>query len=498
MFKKTIQISFLNLTSFIFQFLLNLFITTQFGIGLQLDLYNKSITIPNYLIVLLTSCVTYIFIPLYSKINKEEKEKAPEIINEYFVIVSFFSLLFLFLSYIFSSNIIMLFEKNIYNEERNQILNIFLIYSPIIFFSTLSEFLNTILYTNSEFKIPLLWKIINPILVILLVYFFQKKSIYIALSYLIAFLIQFIYLFIYCKNKYFKFSLIIKKKNVFIRNRSLINISLPLIFSILLTKTFPVFDVYFLSSFSNGIVSNVLLSQKLINTLSFVLNSFFSVLFFSQIAGYAAEKNYEKLFEMLLMGIKSMFLITIPIIFFLLHNSEPLFKFLFLHGKFSENDSVRLSETFKYFLIGLPVISIGSIISYAIYSLRNLKLFYFTSIVEVFVYISTAYLMSRYFSYNSIAVAYVTNFIISNILLFTLLKKNLQSEIKILGYSFDFFKIMIASLIFIPYYINTFSNKILLDCIYFSISFLIYLLILLKFKFGPVSYLYNKIRINEI
>jgi putative peptidoglycan lipid II flippase len=497
MFKKTIQVSFLNLSGFVFQFLLNLFITTQFGIGLQLDLYNKAITIPSYLIVLLTSCVTYIFIPLYSKVNKQQKESAPAIINDYFIIVGAFAFIFMIIADINSEHILTIFNKKSTPEQLLAIQKIFLIYSPVIILSTLIEFLNTIFYSNNIFKLPLLWKIINPILIILLISSIERTSSNIASSYLIVFSIQFLVLFIFSNKKYFKFKLSISLDNFLKKNKSLFSLSAPLIFSIILTKTLPVFDVYFLSDFNNGVVSNVLLSQKLITTLSFVINSFFSVLFFAQISNFAADKNYDRLYEMLLIGIKSMFFISIPIIFFLLHNSEKIFYLLFAHGKFSTSDSVALTLSFKYFLFGLPAIAIGSIISYAIYSLQSLKIFYITSIIEVFVYVCTALLFKKTVGQNSIPLAFIINFAISDLILFLFLKNEISKYIKNIYLPNDFYKLIIATLSFIPYYFYSNSNKTLFDLLYFTLSLLLYILILIKLNFTPILYLYRKLFKNE-
>ncbi len=491
MFKKSIQVSFLTLSGFVFQFLLNLYITTQFGIGLELDLYNKAIVIPSYLIVLLTSCVTYIFIPLYSNVNRKQKENAPTIINDYFIIVGAFAFILMVLADINSKYILSLIDNN--QNQAIAIQSIFLIYSPIIVLSTLIEFLNTIFYSNNIFKLPLLWKIVNPILIILLISSFEKTSTNIAISYLITFLIQFLILFYFSNKSHFKFNLFISFNNLLQKNRSLFTLSAPLIFSIVLTKFLPVFDVYFLSNFNNGVVSNVLLSQKLITTLSFVINSFFSVLFFAQISNFVAEKKYDNIYDMLLTGIKSMFFISIPIIFFLLHNSEKIFKLLFMHGKFSGSDSLALTISFKYFLLGLPAIAIGSIISYAIYSLQDLKIFYVTSIIELLVYICTAQMLKRYYGQNSIPLAFVINFVVSDILLFIFFKNSIKKYLKNSFPLSDFLKLVISTITFLPYYFYSNSSYFFLDSFYFSISFVVYIYILLNIKFTPVLSLSNKL-----
>jgi putative peptidoglycan lipid II flippase len=260
-----------------------------------------------------------------------------------------------------------------------------------------------------------------------------------------------------------------------------------------LTKTLPVFDVYFLSDFNNGVVSSVLLSQKLITTLSFVINSFFSVLFFTQISSFAADKHYDKLYEMLLIGIKSMIFISIPIIFFLLHNTDEIFHLLFAYGKFSNNDSAVLSISFKYFLLGLPAIATGSIISYAIYSLQNLKIFYISSVIELIVYIGTAFFLKKDFGQNAIPLAFIINFVISDLILFIFLKYQINKNLIKKYLPQDFYKLLIATIVFIPYYLYSNPASIILDLLYFLFSFLFYITLLFKINFTPILYLFRKL-----
>lgn len=497
MFKKSIQVSVLNLSSFVVQFLLSLFITTQFGLGTDLDLYNKSIVIPSYLIVLLTSCITYIFIPLYSRINRFEKKESPKIINEYFIVVLVIAVLFLFTADFVVFNFIDLFIDNVPYNHVMIIQHTFILYSPIIVFSSLIEFLNTIYYSNDKFNLPLLGKIINPLLILLFFYLFNKNSINLAISYLVVFFIHFSLLFYHINGKYFQFRLSIDINNLLKRNKSLIKLSFPIIFSITVTKILPVYDVYFLSYFSKGIVSNVLLSQKLIITISFIINSFFSVLFFTQISKYAADKEYDKLYNMLLIGIKSLIFISIPIIFFSLRNSEEIFKLIFVHGKFNLNDLNLLVKSFKIFLLGLPAIVIGSLISYALYSMQKLNMFIYTSILEVLLYVSISIILKSKFGYNSVSLAFIINFAVSDLILFLLLKKELNKFVNI-SYNFkDTLKLILGSSIFVFYFFIVYNNLIF-DSILFLLFILFYLFILIKLNFTPATYLYSKIKhINE-
>ncbi len=493
MLKKTVFVSILNLSSFVVQFLLNLFIAAQFGLGKQIDFYNKSISVPSYLVVLLTSCVSFIFIPLYSKVNKLESNKAQQIINEYFNVVGIAAFLLLVLVDLFSLEIVRLFNQNYTNLEIESIQLTFLLYSPLIILSTLVEFLNTILYSNNRFKIPLGWKILNPLLVILFLSFLEKESVNIALAYLVSSFMQFLVLFLFCNKHYINFRFKIDFRDVLSRNRQIIKLSAPLIFSIVLTKTLPIFDVYFLSNYSNGVVSNVILSQKLITTISFVINSFFSVLFFSQISNHAADGNFNKLFDMLLMGIKAVFFISIPLIFFLYRNSAIIFKYIFVHGKFNNSDALLLSDSFNIFVIGLPAIAIGSIISYAIYSVQNLKIFYFTSVIEIVTYVSITYLFMPYWGFKSIPFAFIINFVISDLILFLFLKNQIQSYVSDFNNGNDFIKLAVVSSLFFPYLLYPLIDSFFLDLGIFVLMCLVYCLLLYKVEFKPVVYILSKL-----
>lgn len=493
MFKKTIFVSGLNLSSFVVQFLLNLFIAAQFGLGKELDFYNKAISIPSYFVVLLTSCVSFIFIPIYSKLNKGTSEISKLILNEYFNIVGLSALILVIFVDLFSFDLVSIFNSNYSSKELYSIQIAFIIYSPFILFAAIIEFLNSILYTNGRFKIPLFLKILNPIIVMIILLIVEKSAINIAFAFVISALVQLVSLFLVCNNSYFNFSININIKQVLLRNKVLLKLSSPLIFSIVITKTLPIFDIYFLSRYSNGVVSNVILSQKLITTLSFIINSFFSVLFFSQIANRAAENNFNKLFKMLLMGIKTILFLSIPVALFLNHNSETIFKFLFVHGKFSNNDAVLLANSFNLFVVGLPVIAIGSIISYAIYSIQYLRIFYITSIIEIITYVSVAYIFKSNFGYNSIPIAYIINFAFSNLILFILLKLRLNNNLSLSHIGNDFIKLFLISFVFIPYFFVPIKYNFITDCFLFLICFSFFLRLLFTYRFIPIIYLYKKV-----
>jgi peptidoglycan biosynthesis protein MviN/MurJ (putative lipid II flippase) len=490
MIKKTILVSILNIIGFVSQFLLSIIISTKFGLGFELDVYNKSVVIPNYLIVLVSSCITYIFIPLYSNINKSKKQDSEKIINDYFISIFFLALFLVFIANLFSKQLINLFINKSDLIEYDIFIKVFIIYTPIILISTLIEFLNTVFYSNGIFKFPLIMKIVNPVLIGIIIYFFENKSVNIAFAYLISYFLQFVSLFFMCNNRYFKLNFKISVDDIIRRNKSILFLSAPLIFSIVLTKTLPIFDVYFLSKFNKGIISNVLLSQKLITAISFVVSSLFSVLFFSQLSNLASEKKNKKLFQILFFAINTILFLTIPMIFFLLQNSEVIFSFMFKHGKFDSKDIIELTKSFKIFLFVLPSMAIGSVISYAIYSLKFLNIFYFSSIVEIFTYVLFAYLFHDLLEYNSIPFAFTINFIVSDSLLFIYLYRQINKR-EVIKFDIRNIKILFFSMvIFLPYFILA-PSLIFVNVSLFLFSCIFYFYFLYKFRFSPVILLAN-------
>ena len=417
-----------------------------FGASFFSDLFFACFRIPNLLRRLLAEgTLSFAYINVYSELENEKGEKeslrlSSAFFNWIFLITFFLYILVIFFSY----DIVYIMLKG-FSPEKLVYASIILKWVfPFIIFISLGSIFSGFLNMKGSFFIPAVSSsFLNIALITAVLVFYTKDPVLmgkiLGLSVIIAGFLQFALLWWYSRKSGFKYSFILKDKNV----KKMFFYFIPGTFAMAISQLNIVIDSFFASYLPDGGYSWLWYSNRIVQ---FPL-AIFGVAMANVLTPYIA-KNREKsmVSSSLLKTFKYNSLILIPVTIGIMVYSREFIQIVFQRGRFTSNDVLNVSTLLFYYASGLWFFSALKIITPVFYSLKKVYIPVYAGLVTLIVNTSLNYVLIRTMGASGLSLATV----ISSIVNFTILILFLgQDYIKI---NFIFvFKISLISTAFLCY-----------------------------------------------
>ncbi len=496
LFKATVYVTLLSFVGQGLNFLINSFLASKLGVGREVDCYLNAISLPTYIIVIITGSLSATFIPSF--IDVKEERKRINLISSLLFLTLIIGVFISFFLYNYSSEIIKIQAPGFSFELREycsylQRKSLWLINLTIV-----SEIFSGYYYSIKQYLIPVINKIISPIVTILVLALTSTKinaSIVITAS-LIGVLIQnIILLFLY----FYRGNLLTIKINFLDKDlKKIIRLMIPLLMGSIFYKILPLFDKYFLSTLPIGSTSIVNYSQRLFLTSTQIIGAGLSMQVLSHMANLVSENNIIEFKAVLNKIFKLILFLTIPITVIIFYNSLEIVKIVFERGLFRSIDSEKVAINLMIYSLAIPTVALGTIVSQGLYVLKQTWAPFIVGILEIVLYISICFALVNSKGVLALPIAYVIYFYFSVFMLQFWLNKKLPyiDLIEIIKTTFKSLIIIFFEL-FLLYILNNFIlNQP--TSILFSIPLLfsIYILITYYLKFNEASFIISKIIIK--
>lgn len=492
--RSTIIVGGLNFLSFSLSFAVNMFSAALFGAGKTMDIYFVATTIPLYIVTILTGVLSYTFIPVFSEIRL--KDNSPwKIVNVFLNLATILLCIICILGVVYARDILRITAHGFIEEDIGCAAVLLQLFFPVIIFGVVNELIASVYYAHEKFLIPLLNKLITPLITITFLVFFSQtlniKSLIFAQ--LTGSILQCIILFIgLIKNIHFhyKFTFTIYMPEI----KQVFKLMLPLILCSLLTKIVPVFDRFILSGLPSGSISYVTYANKIYLAISSIMTSVFSVQIFSLLSNYAAENKYDEMKILFVKVTRILLYIAIPSTFIIVFFGEIFVKLLYERGAFISENTEAVYNCLKLYALSLPVVVVGGIISYFYYALKNTFIIMIVGIIEILLYIILCFALLKKFDYLTIPIAYTIYFTFSTICLSLILRKKVKAK-GIMLFK-EMAKCLLMSMIaFIPIFLIKKMlpfNIVQTDFLSIVLGLLLYFFLSFIFKIEEFFYLLNK------
>lgn len=394
--KKTFVVSLILCASSILGLLRESAITYMFGATGKTDAYFVSLTIPSLFIGIISASVTNTFITVYSSLlAKGEKEKANKTTN--CILTIFFVLLFALstLLFIFSNEAIKLVAPNYIGEKLDLSIQLLRILLPNIIFGGILGILVGVNNSNNSFLAPAsIGLVLNLAMIIGILFLGKYFGIYaLAISNSVGIALQLLIQIPSTKKFNFKFKFIFDVKDEGLLE--MIKLVVPFIISAVVGQLNLIIDRNFATSFSEGVVSSLYLSGKLVLLPQTVFGAALSTIILPSLVSYATNKNWKEMFDILQKGINLIFFMLAPCIVIFLTLSVQIVEILFEHGKFT-TDNTALTASLIPYLIGVMFFgAIWSVLNNIYYATKKVKYIVFTSVMAVLVKVLLSFLLIK-------------------------------------------------------------------------------------------------------
>lgn len=426
MIKKGIQITFwvmvITVISKILGFIRETSIANYFGASSESDAFYVAFMIPSILFASIAQSIGTTFIPIYTRTEESNRERFT---NNLINIIGVITIALTAISIILAPYLVKLFAYGFSEETHDLTVELTRILLLIMVFLAFNFIAMARLQSHSKFFMQA--SIGLPFNIIVITYLIIFGSTYgiVGLSWvvLLATISQSIYLLPSLFKTGWRYSITFDWHNEEIKK--VLKLSGPVILGTTVAQVNIVIDRMLASGLAEGSISALNYANK-VNMLSYgiIVAAILTVLY-PKLSKYAKSNEIEELKRLTLLGIKTLMIILLPIIFGGIVLAKPIIEILFERGAFDANDTAMTSIAFAFYSIGLLGLGIRELLNRTFYSLQDTKTPMRNGILALTINIILNLILVRYLEHGGLALATSISLTITAILLFRGLTKKI-------------------------------------------------------------------------
>jgi putative peptidoglycan lipid II flippase len=427
--KSSILVSALGAAAMAFNFLSQVVIAYLFGMGWEMDSYLASLALPFSILGLSIGGIGFLFIPVLTE-YKDNNEELAILINKSFSLVAVIAIVIAFVGAVFSRPLLVLTASYLTPRKLELAAGLARIIWLMVGLSILNQFLIAINHFNKIFIFPAVTSLLPPISMLTGSALFASiagiKSIPIALT--IGSFLQCLLLFsIVAKSRDFRISLSFSHPGI----RKVFSMVVPLSLSAFPFTLLPMIDVFWASRLPDGSISYLGYSSRIVIAISSVIVQGLSVVLFPAFSEDAFNKRFN---EMRIKTLKAIRFIMLAAVFsaamcFALR--VPVLQIVFGRGNVGEAGILGIARVLPFYLLGMVAMSQINITERMFFAMRDFKTIATTGIILLAFYFILCGILTNYFSYMGIGMAFAAYWALTFIAHSFLLGKKVGKLLKI-------------------------------------------------------------------
>lgn len=377
-------VTVINILSRFFGFVREVMIGYHFGTSSLADSVVLAYTIPNFLYLVLGGAVTTAYISIFSKMaNDIEKQRFHNTVFTYMLI---FLLLITAGLMVFAKPIVAFFFSGLAGSQLLMTSQLFMITAPSALFLVFSMWFSGILNAQDQFYGAAVAALVNNgMFVLLVVLLYPFCGIYAygwgaVASAAVMLLILFVQL---RKNNLhrFQFQLVTTEPEYIAR---MLKIAVPVLFGGATLQLYIFIQRMFASQLEAGYVAALNYALKFVQLPQVILMTSVTTVIYPMLAKKTAEKDYGGISSIFFRGLKSLFIIIVPVSVFVYFYAEEMVKLIFEYGSFTAQSTKMTAMMLKIFIIGMFAQAANLFITRFFYAMEKSFVPVATGMISVF------------------------------------------------------------------------------------------------------------------
>ncbi|MBI3459205.1 murein biosynthesis integral membrane protein MurJ [Candidatus Azambacteria bacterium] len=424
---NTLMIGFFFFLSGLLGLLRNNLLASRFGAGDQLDIYFASFKIPDLIFnLLIFGAISVGFIPSFLKEWHKDKEKAWDLVNNFFHFIVFFSLILIILLIILMPIIVPVIAPGFSNEKIKAIISLsrLLLIQPLflgmaaVFSGVLQSFKKFLAYSLA----PLFYNlgIIGGIIFLVPPYGLNGLIYGVIIGAFFNFLIQLVTVY----QSGFKYQFIFNLKNQVLRQ--IIKLTLPRSFDLLISQANLVLITVFSSYLASGSLTIISFARDLTNFVVTLFAVSFAVSSFPVFTTLVNQGNYEELKKFINQVIVKILFFSIPIAGIFLIFRAPIVKLIFSYGQFTAEHTLLTIQTLGFLALSIIPLGLTQTLIRIFFSLSDTKTPFFVSLITFIMNIILMSVFSKTLGVPGLALTMTITSFFQVIVLIIILQKKIN------------------------------------------------------------------------
>ncbi|MDR0931008.1 MAG: murein biosynthesis integral membrane protein MurJ [Clostridiales bacterium] len=369
------------------------FVLKTYALGGINDAFTTASQIPTLFFDLcLGAAVMSTFIPVFNEIMAEKgKREAYKFASNFLNIVVIISIAFVIIGSVFASYIIHLMAPGYTPDIAMLATNLLIIILPSLIFTTIAYVFVGVLQSLDEFKIPAIISLISNLAVIIYIVFFNKFfGIYgLAVALTIAWSLQALVQVPSLIKKKFKYTFVVNFKDKNLLQAA--KISIPILISAWVQPICVLINQRFASQLGEGSVTALSYANRIYILVVGVFSYAITNYIFPKLS---LVKNDDSAFNKLVTtGVKSILLITLPVMIGVMLFAPLIIRILYQHGEFTADMTMITATALRFYCVGMLALGVNEVLCKAFYAHKDGKTPMISAIIGIVVNISFALIL---------------------------------------------------------------------------------------------------------
>lgn len=387
-------------------FFMTMVFSYYFGADMLTDAYYAANTVPNLINTSLLISALTLFIPVYTKCQKEEGiQRADEFTSNILNMFVLFNIILLVGVSLGAPILSKLVAPGFIDEKLLCTEKFIILLSTSFPFTVAIYVLNNLCNANHNYIFPAVVTLLNHCFILVLTIFLAP--IFGLYSYPLigtgGWIIQLLFLYFWSRKRFFKYRFFINLHDKYLGY--MIKLSIPVMITTATDQINLAADNIISSDLSGGAISCLGYAHRIFYSINGILSSSLLTVYYPIIAKQYAEKNREAMDMSVKRYLEIMLLFALPITSLLLINSDDIIKLLFNRGAMKLEDISCISALFMIYVSGLFFINLKEFVTRFFYIIGDTKLPTIINILCVVVNIYLSITLKQQWGIYGIAVA---------------------------------------------------------------------------------------------
>lgn len=407
--KSTIILVAVTMVGRLLGFFRNIFITNEFGPGIETDAYFMAFTLPFTIFLVIPGAINAVFIPaMQGLMGTENEEKRNEVFQKTMTVCLILFTLLSVAGTIWSKEIVSVLAHGFDQEQQELTAQLLQIMMPATLFIGLIAVLSSVLNAHHEFFAPSLGTVINSLLVIVSIYTLVPLwGIYgLAWGTLIGFAVFAIYLFFPVRTRHYtvRWNLSVSDDPYL---KGMGERFVPILLGTVISQLYILLERFLVSGLGGLKLTSLILANSIVQLPVAIFAGALAVPLFPLLSEYVKQNQMDQMKSVMRKGLLYQYHLLLPTTMGLILLSKEIVRLFYAHSaEFTEEAVVLTAWATVFYSVGMIALAGRDMLTRVFYAVENTKTPVIIGGVSLGVYVFCGWIFIPSLDHGGIALAF--------------------------------------------------------------------------------------------
>ncbi len=409
-------------------FIRGIFISHEFGVGIETDAYFAAFVIPMTLLMIVPGAIQSVFIPTLKGVRLLHEEEERHLFEKVLTFVLAGGFIMTLAGLLLSEVFVSLFVPGFDGTKKALTVDILRWMTPSILFIGLIGVFTSVLHVHHQFFYPSLGTVVNSLIVILSIFWLVPYMGVqgLALGTTLGFVGYAGIMLPSLRKKKYRLRL----RGGWLSDHEMRGMGervIPIFIGSVISQMTVLFERSLASGLGDAKVASLALAYSVMQLPMAVFVGAFTVPLFPLLSDYVKKQQWSEMKQLLEKVLSYLLLVLLPVMAGLIILSEDVIRILYERGAFGNNDTLLTAWALMFYSMAILGLAMRDTLTRAFYALENTRTPVLTGVLGIMIYLGLSMAFIPVFDHGGIALSMGITAYISNLLLIYFLQRRIGS-----------------------------------------------------------------------